>query len=186
MRPSEGECVLRGEFIKPLFIYKEAVWTAEEMISLQLEISGLSTVVERTSAQHCSSGLRTLKFHLLVHAVEYLERLGSSSLTNAGPCRHFNVLIKQYLKMTSGRDLTVMYEMVHSKSGALQSMRTENSRVRGGVFGAFLLKNRECVGSGGWCFARDRVCVSLERLAEAVERAGTGLPLQQSFGEVLA
>lgn len=64
-----------------------------ELILLRSEIEELQRIVEKGSASHCLFGLCTLRFPLLDHLVEHLERFGNIPFTDAKPFEHFNVLI---------------------------------------------------------------------------------------------
>lgn len=79
-----------------------------------------------------------------------------------------------------------MYGTLHNMSRASKSARREKSRVTGGVLGACLLKKTKCLKGGGGYLVRDRVCFSLEQLAQAVETAKAVLTLEESSGGVLA
>lgn len=57
------------------------------------EILKFKTVVEKTFAPQCSYGSFILKFHLLDHVAENLEKFGSLSSTKAAPFEHFYMLI---------------------------------------------------------------------------------------------
>lgn len=98
--------VEKGDFTRMNVVYSKRiskllfdkigeVWTAGELARFWSEISKIKTVAERTFRPHRSSGLLTLRFHLLDHVGDGLERFGSLSFTDAAPAEHFNVLIKQ-------------------------------------------------------------------------------------------
>lgn len=77
-----------------------------------------------------------------------------------------------------------MYDTVHNMSRALASGQKEGSQAQEGVLGASVLKSKVSGRLWGYLL-RDGVCLSLELLAEAVQRAEAALPLEKLFGKVL-
>lgn len=109
--------------IKVLFGQKSGAWVEDELARLRAKIRKLKSVVEKIFSPHCSSRLFTLRFHLLEHAVHYLGRFGSLSFIDARPFKHFNVLIKKFYRMKSGRLSTRMYETVEKMESALDGVQ---------------------------------------------------------------
>lgn len=100
-----------------------------------------------TFGQHCSSGVFTMKFHLLRHFLHDLERFVSFSSMDAGPSEHFSMLMKKSHRMTSQRLSTRMYETVANMRRSLDSVQRLSREVYGVASGASLLRKK---GRGGW------------------------------------
>lgn len=80
----------------------------------------------------------------------------------------------------------MLFETVQIVSRALMSVRRRESERYGDAVGASLQKKTKCVEGGGWCLVRAKLCVPLEPLAEAVQRAKAALSLQELRGGELA
>ena len=72
---------------------------------------------------HCERGLNTLKFHLLDHLVDDLQRFGSIHILSASPYEHFNLIVKQAYSGTSKRLKTRATETVHILGTDLKRQR---------------------------------------------------------------
>lgn len=118
--------------------------------------------------------------------MEELQRFESLSLTDVVPFEHLTALNKKFYRMKSRRYSTKTLETEQNMSRALESVHRWKSQVHEAVFGPFLLKTRKCMKGGGGHLVRHRTCVSLEQLAEIVDRAGSALSLEALFGGVLA
>lgn len=90
---------------------------------LRSEITELKRVFEGEFASQCVSSLYTLKFHLLNHFLDDLERFESLSFTDAAPFEHFEVLLKQSYRMTSPRMSTRLEDTVENMGNALLKIR---------------------------------------------------------------
>lgn len=66
----------------------------------------------KTFQDFCVSGLFTLKFHLLDHMVEDMERFGSLQVLDASAFEHYNTDIKAAIRRTSQRKSSCMEEAV--------------------------------------------------------------------------
>lgn len=178
--------VLYIEIINKVLVdHRDRRWREGELLRLRGEIREFKSVVEGAFASHCPSGLYTLKYHLLDHLVEDLERFGSISFMDAGPFEHFNVVIKQSYRMTSRRLTTRMDETVQRMGSAVDNVRRPRERRNVGGDGASVLKRQKCVEGGGGYLVRDGECLSLGELCGAIERAGEGTKVGNCFGEVL-
>lgn len=84
------------------------------------------------------------------------------------------------------RYATRIFETKHKISRSFESMQGGESREHESLVGASLMNKRECVEGGGGYLVQDGVCVTLEQLAETVQRAETALTVEELFGWVLA
>lgn len=75
--------------------HRAVQWVEGKLSALRYEIGAFKRAVQRIFAPHCSSGLHTLKFHLLDPLVENLERLGSMSFPNTVPFENCKGQAKQ-------------------------------------------------------------------------------------------
>lgn len=73
-----------------------------ELQVLNSRISRFQKNVGDIFADNCSTGLFTLKFHLLHHIVEDLRRFGTLSVLDASPLKYYNVHIKTSYSRASG------------------------------------------------------------------------------------
>lgn len=117
---------------KLLCNHSKVVWMAVELASLQSEILKIEHVIESTVEPHCSSGLLSLKLHLLDSVLGDLERSGSSSFKGAVPLKHFSMLICQFYRMKDRLYSTRLFQTVHNLSTALDSMKRGKSEVHHG------------------------------------------------------
>lgn len=125
-----------------LFDRNGAAGTAGGLASLRLEVSAPKTVVERTFAPPCLSGLFPLKFYLLDHAVVESVRFVSLPVTDAASFEGFSVRIKQSYMIMFWRHWTRVCGTVHIESRALDSVQREESQVHGSVVCACLLQKK--------------------------------------------
>ena len=81
-------------------------WSTEALSNVQQTVASFK--YQMTSLFHdCSpTGIATLKFHLLDHIIQDLQRFGSIRMLTASPFEHFNVHIKSAHASTSGRLLS--------------------------------------------------------------------------------
>lgn len=94
--------VLCTELVNEMtFDQKNSGWVTCKVVRLQSEIRKFKSVDEKTFAAHCSFGLFTLKYHLLEHLLDDLERFGRLSFVDAGRFEQFLVLIEKFQRMTS-------------------------------------------------------------------------------------
>lgn len=79
-----------------------------------------------------------------------------------------------------------MRETVHNMSRVLDISQRHASEVHEKVAGASLLRRGKRVEGDRRDFGRERACLYLQQLSEAVERAEATLPLEHSLAIVLA
>lgn len=102
--------------------HRDEVWVERELMMSRLEIEEFEPTVEKEFVSHCPSGLYILKFHLLHHVLEDLERFGSSSFTDARLFEHFNVFIRQSCRTMSRRFSTWLRKTVQSTGRTVQNV----------------------------------------------------------------
>ena len=78
-------------------------WSTGELQDLRSAVHLFKEHVWTLFGPHCDRGLNTLKFHLLDHLVDDLERFGTIHVLNASPYEHFNLIVKQSYAGTSKR-----------------------------------------------------------------------------------
>lgn len=159
-----------------LFDHNRAAWTAGELAGLRLEILSFETTAAKTFAPNCTSGLLTLKVHLLDHTLEALTSFRCFSSTDLAPFEHPSVLIKQSYRTKSRRYSTKLYETAHNVSRAQKRVRAGESQVHGSVVGASLLQRRKRAKGGEGCIIGDGACVSLEQLGGGSESKSGAAP----------
>lgn len=98
-------------------------WVVKELSTLRFEIKNLKRFVQNSFAPHRTSGLCTLKHHLVDQLVEGLERFKSMSFTDAASFEHFNVQIKQLSGTMSQRLSTRMQETTQNMVNAVCRVR---------------------------------------------------------------
>lgn len=126
-----------------------------------------------------------LKFHILGHVVEDLERFGNFSFTDKALFEHFNLRLKRSCRMRFRPLSTKIQVTVQNKENAV-------CRVQGGNDG---VKRRGCDAAGmrKWQrlererrhLVRNEICLSLEEMAKLTETGGTGLFLENRYGWML-
>lgn len=144
-----------------------------------------NSALETKSATHCSSGLFKLKFHLVNHLVDDLDRFQSLFSLNAGPFESFGVHIKKYYGMTFRWLFTITHDTVMNERSALSSLQRPRSNIHEIVVGASVLGKRKCVEDDGGHLVRDEVCLSLGQICKVVGRAGAALPAESLLSTVL-
>lgn len=107
--------------------YAHAGCSAKDISILKQKIDSLKECTIQLFKDHCDHGLFTLKFHLLSHLVNDLERFSSLDFLSASPYEQFNRLIKQSYWNTSRRYDTVMDETVSNLDNVLQSVKDRRS-----------------------------------------------------------
>lgn len=60
-------------------------WSERQVMYPQSHIEQFQKSLVRTLSDHCDSGLKTLKFHLLHHAVEYFQAFSTMAVLYASP-----------------------------------------------------------------------------------------------------
>lgn len=78
-------------------------WSDAELQDLRSTVLTFKKQVWSLFGPHCDRGLNTLKFHLLDHLVDDLQRFGTVRVLSASPYEHYNVVIKQSYSGTSKR-----------------------------------------------------------------------------------
>lgn len=87
---------------KPLFVYKDGNLVQCKLKRMRSETWKVSSVIQKTLTQHCSSGSFAQKFFHLDHFVQNLEKDGTLSLPHSGLFKQFNVPLKESVRMTLG------------------------------------------------------------------------------------
>jgi hypothetical protein len=98
-------------------------WTADDRKTLRDSIHVFKKLVSSVFRPHFENSILTLKFHLLDHVVDDLERFGSIKVLSASPFEHFNLNIKQAYAKTSRRYLTRSRETFNNLDGTLKRRR---------------------------------------------------------------
>lgn len=88
-------------------------WTAKSILTVAENITSMKKMIVSQYGPHSTTGLYTLKFHLLDHLPEDISRFGSLSMLDASPYEHFNTVIKNAYRQTSQRLVTRMDEMIN-------------------------------------------------------------------------
>lgn len=143
-----------------------AAFKGEKPASSKSKISELRTVGERATAQNCSSGCFTLKFHLGSHVVENSAWFGTPSFTDGTLLEHYEVVIDQFYRTTSLWYLKRLYETAPNMSRTLEIVQRWECEIHVVGAGAFLLKKRDCVKDDGGYLVRGGMCKSLQQLKE--------------------
>lgn len=87
-------------------VMKQRVWGEEDLGNLERMVKQFRRTLLQTINEHCDSSLYTLKYHVLDHVVEYIQRFGTSSVLHSSPYEHFNVHIDQAYKRNLQRKRT--------------------------------------------------------------------------------
>lgn len=66
-----------------------------DLSSLEGRIHDFKLMLVETSDEHCDLGLYTIKYHLLTHTAENIQRFGTLSHLDISPYDHFHVYMKQ-------------------------------------------------------------------------------------------
>lgn len=154
-------------------------------MKLRLETGKFKRVFEKKFAPHPSSGLFTLNFYLLDFLVDYLERLESLSLMDAGLLQQCTALVRRSYRITSRRLSTGMHEPVENMSSALDSLQRSRSKVHEGGSGPSVSKKRMCVEGSGDYVVCDGVWLFLGQVSKGAESVGAAVPLEGSLCVVL-
>lgn len=101
------------------------------LADIQNKITAFKQNTINLFAPHISSGLFTLKFHLLDHLVEDLTRFAGLDVLSASPYEYYNTRIKYNYRLTSKRRATCMDETVQNLDDELASLRNTTSQHTG-------------------------------------------------------
>lgn len=125
-----------------LFEHRCDAWVKSVLVRVQSEIWILKSVVGKTFAQRCSSDLFMLRFDLFDHVLDSLKRFRSLPFLEARPFENFNVLVAEFCRTKSRRLLTRMHETTENMDSTLDSVQRPESEIRGGFFGASVLRKK--------------------------------------------
>jgi len=105
--------ILYSELLQHLFVEIDRYGLTEKKLSvLRNKVSTLKEKASSFFSKYVERGLYTLKFHLLDHLVDDIEKYSSLAYLDAGPYEHYNAVIKQFYRKTSKRLNTALDETV--------------------------------------------------------------------------
>lgn len=128
--------------------------TESDIMLLKQKITSFQKGCIKLFGESCKTGLHTLKFHMLHHLAENVEKYIDVTLMEGSPYEHFNLLIKKEYWGTSKRMKTVMDEtasrighattkMYENKVKSCHSERVPTKRMR--ATEAYLVSTGEVV-----------------------------------------
>lgn len=88
------------------------VWTEEELVSLERTIKEFKKMLLETIDEHYNFCQYTLKYYLLDHMVDHIQKFETLSVLGSSAYDHFNVLIKQSTRRSLQRRQSRMMETV--------------------------------------------------------------------------
>lgn len=90
------------------------VWYRKDLDDLQHSVSFFKKAVWALFGTNCDYGTNILKFHLLDHLVNELERFETIHALDASPYDHYNFMVKQVYLSTSNQLQTTTHETVRN------------------------------------------------------------------------
>lgn len=103
-------------------------WCTKDLQSMRTKVLEFKAKVWNLFRPHCKPGLNTLKFHLLDHLVDDLERFGTIRVLSASPYENFNLIVKQAYSGTSKRLQTRARDTVQVLETNLKRQKLERTR----------------------------------------------------------
>lgn len=104
-------------------------WSSSDLDNIRVSISTFKHAFWTLFGPHCSHGLNTLKFHLLDHLVDDLERFGSIHVLSESLYEHFNYIVKQAYNSTSKRLKTRTADTVSNLDLTLTRQRSDHVSI---------------------------------------------------------
>lgn len=101
---------------------KKVEWNSESTSILEGKIKSFKKLVLRKFGGRCTTGLHTLKFHLLDHLAEDLGRFGSLSILSASQYEYAHTIFKRHYLRTSRRRHSALDETIRRVGDSI-SMR---------------------------------------------------------------
>lgn len=107
------------------------IWSEVVNGKLKKEVKAVKKGMVGQFGLHCQSGLYILKFHLLDHIAEVLDRIGTLSAMGASTYEHYNVLIKFAYRPTTQKRGTELHEIVRNVAEHLSVRKALEKRMKG-------------------------------------------------------
>ena len=113
--------------------------TKRKLSTLRNMVRNLKEKASSFFSNYVEKGLYTLKFHLLDHLAEDVEKHSSLAYLDAGPYEHYNAVVKQFYRKTSRRHDTALEETVRrmdrveSTSTSVERTHIDLSSTRSGT-----------------------------------------------------
>lgn len=106
-------------------------WSTEDLEELRSTVLLFKKQVWALFGPHCDRGLNTLKFHLLDHLVDDLQRFGTIRVLSASPYEQFNLIVKQSYSGTLKRLHTRERDTIHNLDTNLKRQKLASTQTIG-------------------------------------------------------